>query len=108
MQVMKEGWTHRKIIADKKSRYERGLLNVVPYHGEEYLGCATLEKAAFAGLTVSSISVLIKIDDVKHQAQVAPITKGSRNVKYVEKSVPRAVMARIVIAEKSDMLPCAK
>jgi hypothetical protein len=49
---------------------------MIPYHY-----CASSEKAAFAGLTVSNISMVIKMADVKHQAQVAPMTKGSRKVR---------------------------
>jgi len=31
----------------------------------------------------------IIIADVIHHMQVAPITKGSRNVRYIEKSMPK-------------------
>ena len=37
--------------------------------------------ANFAGPIVSNISVVINIADVRHQAQLAPMTNGSRNVR---------------------------
>jgi type III secretory pathway lipoprotein EscJ len=40
-----------------------------------------LERASFAGFTVSNISVVINMAEVKHQAQVAPMTKGSKKVR---------------------------
>jgi len=57
---------------------------VLRIHGlgvEEVWGCLSLWKVAIAGGMDSSISIVISMADVRHQAQVAPMTKGSRNVR---------------------------
>ena len=50
------------------------------------------EIANFAGRIDNNMRVVIKIAEDKHQIQVAPITKGSRKVRYIENNVPDVVM----------------
>jgi hypothetical protein len=52
-----------------------------------------------AGLHAQKIKVIITAV-LRHQAQVAPITKGSRNVRYIENNTPNNASAhrRIVAA----------
>ena len=64
-----------------------------------------MASAFFTGPTVSNIRIVIKMAEVKHQAQVAPMTKGSRKVKYIEKRVPKMVNANKDMTDRFAILP---
>jgi hypothetical protein len=56
------------------------LLQTIYLNNEEIGRCLSLEKAAFAGLTDSNISMAINTVDVKRQAQVMQVIRSSRKV----------------------------